>query len=144
MPDGSYDMSRLHIDPQALSESATRLSGLAEEVGESVLRASNAVSHLKLSWVSASAQEAQEFQDRWKRVMTQMFGDGHDAYGVLPVMAGGLKGVAIGFSQVEVGLEKFFNGLTEALHGSGGGGDSDSTPSDQGGPNSATTEDFPN
>ncbi|MFB7504392.1 MULTISPECIES: WXG100 family type VII secretion target [Streptomyces] len=145
MPDVSYDMSKLKIDPHALGDSSQRIDSLGKKVADAVVRINNVTSNLELSWVGKSAQEAQEFSDQWKKVMTHMFGDSDTkTNGVLPVMAGGLKGTAIGFSHTELGLWKFFNDLNNAMNSGGsGGGTPSSSPEDVDDMNSAVYENFP-
>ncbi|MFJ3756471.1 WXG100 family type VII secretion target [Streptomyces sp. NPDC090080] len=135
---GDYDIGGIKIDPSALGEDGKKLLALANELGDSVVRINNTVSDLKLAWVAESANEAQEFQDRWNRVMSQMFGDN----GVLVAMVGGIMSVAIGFSHLEIELESAFLKFADGLSSSSSGGDP--KPVDHTGPEFPITQDFPN
>ncbi|MFF7580967.1 WXG100 family type VII secretion target [Streptomyces sp. NPDC008061] len=139
MPEyGDYDIGVIKIDPSALGSDGEKLVSLANEMAESVIRINNAVGSLRLGWVSESANEAQEFQDRWNRVMAQMFGEN----GVLMAMVGGIMQVAAGFSHLEIELESAFLKFSEGLSSSSGG--DSGQPKDHMGPEFPFTQDYPN
>ncbi|WP_438306684.1 hypothetical protein ACSHXN_44570 (plasmid) [Streptomyces sp. HUAS TT11] len=143
MPDSvDYDISSIKIDPQALgTEGEKKLIPLANEIGEAVERINNTAAALKLGWVAPSAEEAHAFGERWTRVMKQMFGEKDGPIGVLPALAGGILGTAIGFSHLELELEKVFGDFSNELAVPSGG---DTGPSDHTGPDFPITQDFPN
>ncbi|WP_329295691.1 WXG100 family type VII secretion target [Streptomyces sp. NBC_01455] len=135
---GDYDIGVIKIDPAALGGEGKKLVSLVNEMGDSVVRINNTVAALQLGWVAQSADEAQEFQARWNRVMQQMFGDD----GVLVAMIGGLMKVAVGFSHLEIALEDAFHQFAQGLASSGGGGSE--MPKDHTGPEFPITQDYPN
>ncbi|MFF4243530.1 WXG100 family type VII secretion target [Streptomyces sp. NPDC001822] len=143
MPENAdYDISSLKIDPGPLGTEGERMLALAQEMGESITLINNTVADLVLGWVSPSAEEAHEFGNRWTRVMTQMFGQKDGAIGVLPAISGGVRGTAVGFSHVELELERaFVNFSNELAVPSGDGGNG---PSDHSGSEFPITQDFPN
>ncbi|WP_399936788.1 hypothetical protein ACGH52_00930 [Streptomyces sp. BBFR25] len=142
MPESAnYDAVTIKIDPPALGTEGTTLASLAGEIGESIMRVNNIAAGLRLGWVAPSATEAQEFGDRWTRVMTEMFGQEGGRLGVLPAIAGGILGAAVGFSHLENELWWAFTNFSNEMAvptGDGGG------PSDHLGPEFPFTQDFPN
>ncbi|WP_327111239.1 hypothetical protein OG206_01270 [Streptomyces sp. NBC_01341] len=143
MPDNAdYDVSTLKVDPGPLGAEGERMLTLANEMGEAIIRINNTVADLTLGWVAPSAEEAHLFGERWIRVMTQMFGQKDGPTGVLPAMAGGVTGTAVGFSHVELELEAAFDNFSNELavpSGDGGTG-----PVDHTGSEFPITQDFPN
>ncbi|MEV6994320.1 WXG100 family type VII secretion target [Streptomyces sp. NPDC093228] len=140
MDTGDYDISTIKIDPSGLDAQGKKIVQLAREVAESIDRINRTLESLKLGWVSESADEAQEFSDRWIRVMREMFGENGGQIGVLAAMAGGISTAAIGFSHLETGLESSFTEFINKLASSGGdGGLTDHT-----GPAFPISQDYPN
>ncbi|WP_431949791.1 hypothetical protein [Actinacidiphila sp. bgisy167] len=146
-----YDASTIKIDPAPLGEEGRSLVSLAKEMADSISRINNTVASLKLGWVSPSADEAQDFANRWTNVMTNMFGEKDGAPGALPALAGGVMGTAVGFSHVEHTLWQAFNDFQLGMaSGGGGGGDgmdgsNDANfPRDHTGPDYPITTDYPN
>ncbi|MFE7751941.1 hypothetical protein [Streptomyces sp. NPDC057428] len=150
-----YDVSSIKIEPQALGSDSDKLIALANNVGDSVKRISDTVADLRVGWVSKSADEAQAFNDRWKHVMKQMFGEKDGETGVLPAMAGGILGTGVAFSHLELDLESAFRKFADALvHPQETGFDYSfggvtgkiiwPFPTDQTGPEHPITQDFPN
>ncbi|MEV5151376.1 hypothetical protein AB0K81_05390 [Streptomyces werraensis] len=136
-----YDISTIKIEPQALGTEGTKLAELAIAIGESIVRINNIAAGLKLGWVAASAEEAQEFGDRWARVMAQMFGEKDGQIGVLPAIAGGISGAAVAFSHLENELWWAFTDFSNELAVPSGG---NAGPTDHLGPEFPITQDFPN
>ncbi|MGY5029899.1 hypothetical protein ACWC9U_02725 [Streptomyces sp. 900116325] len=142
MPESvDYDISSIKIDPQALGAEGGSLMSFANEIGEAIVRINNTAAALKLGWVAPSADEAHEFGERWTRVMRQMFGEKDGQIGVLPALAGGILGTAVGFSHLELELESAFVNFSNELAVPSGG---DTGPSDHTGPGFPITQDFPN
>ncbi|WP_055588237.1 WXG100 family type VII secretion target [Peterkaempfera griseoplana] len=149
-----YDVSTIKIDPEPLGAEGKSLVQLAQEMGDAILRINNTAAGLKLGWVSPSADEAQDFANRWTKVMTDMFGEKDGATGALPALAGGVMGTAVGFSHVEHQLWQAFNDFQLGMAGGGvgvGGGDDglsgsgdDGYPKDHTGPDYPITTDYPN
>jgi hypothetical protein len=143
MPDSAdYDVSSIKIDPQVLGAEGKDLVALATEIGESIKRINDTAAALKLGWVAPSADEAHAFSERWVRVMKQMFGEEDGPIGVLPALAGGILGTAVGFSHLEVELEKAFIDFSNEL--AVPSGDGNAGPTDHTGPDFPITQDFPN
>lgn len=141
MPEGAdYDISSIQIDPHELGTEGDNLVALAGAIGESIVRINQTAAALKLGWVAPSAEQAHEFSERWTRVMRQMFGDQVGEIGVLPALAGGILGTAIGFSHVELELESAFIHMSNELAVPSGGG---TGPTDHTGPEFPITQDFP-
>ncbi|MFC5204629.1 hypothetical protein [Streptomyces kaempferi] len=133
---GDYDISVLKIDPHELSSEGDVLLSLANEMADSATRIFDAFAGLRLGWVSESADEAQAFEAHTDQVMKQMFGEN----GVLAAIVGGVKGVSIGFSNLEIALEKAFLEFSTGLAAPGSG----SGPTDQMGTDFPINQDFPN
>lgn len=136
-----YDISSIKIDPQALGTEGGKLVSLANEIGDAIVRINNTAAALKLGWVAPSADEAHEFGERWTRVMRQMFGEKDGPLGVLPAIAGGVLGTAVGFSHLELELESAFVNFSNELSVPSGG---DGGPKDHVGPEFPIQQDFPN
>jgi uncharacterized protein YukE len=142
----SYDSASLTVEPQDICDSATALVRHSDEVAASLTRISNTVTALELGWAGKSADEAQQFNERWDHVMGELFGPrDHPEQGVLNVMAGGIKAAAVGFSQTEVALEQVFKKFAEGLSGDGSSSGTPGSVPDRGdSDHSAVIEDFPN
>ncbi|SEG18836.1 hypothetical protein SAMN05216223_103556 [Actinacidiphila yanglinensis] len=136
-----YDVSTIRIDPHALGTGSAKLVSLANDVADAIKRVGDAVADLKLGWVSKSADEARAFNDRWNRVMKQMFGEKDGEIGILPAMAGGILATAVAYSNLEIELQSAFLKFSGGLADTGGDG---SQPSDHTGPDYPITQDYPN
>ena len=112
-------------------------------MSNSIKRINERVSHLRLSWVGTSQEEAHDFAARWDRVMTQLFGVENGPMGVLVAMAGGLKATAVGYSHTEIAIEWMFTSFSNELAvTSGDGGTPTSAPPDRTG--SPINQDYQN
>lgn len=135
-----YDASLIRVDPESLDREGEQLLLLAKDMSETIRRINALIFELRLGWIAASSEEVRAFFDRWDSVMTQMFGNDGDPIGVLPAISGGVKGTAVGFSQLEVELFWMFRNFSNELAvPSGGDG---SGPSDHIGPEFPITQDY--
>ncbi|MGW7572111.1 WXG100 family type VII secretion target [Streptomyces tendae] len=144
-----YNISTISLDPREIDGIAKALIAHANSVADTLEAIGNVAFELRLGWAGETAKEAKAFQDRWNAVMQQLFGSKkHPDSGVLNVMAGAVKKVAIGYSNTEMELEKAFRDFSNSLAGGGSGETPDKAPNDV--PtgldprDSAILEDFPN
>ncbi|WP_459185478.1 WXG100 family type VII secretion target [Streptomyces sp.] len=116
-----YDTAAIDIDTQQLAASAKVLQNLAQSVADHVTLIQNILSNLALSWAGTTQAEADSLTTQWNTVMTQLFGlpDGSQV-GVLNALASGTQGVAAGFAQTEVGIQKMFAQFSSGLNASSG------------------------
>jgi hypothetical protein len=126
-----YDSSgaSIKIDPDAVYQSATvTMPALGAEISDSVSRVVQIWNDLKLGWVGNTAQEAQDFNDRWSASIGQLFGAAGDpSTGILSKITAGVAMAGVNYGQAEDVVTNMFNQTSDALiWGSGSSGSSDS------------------
>jgi hypothetical protein len=121
-----YDhVGDFYVYPAEIKNDGNTLESLAKTVAQSLTNISNTLNDLKLGWAGKTAEEAQEFGDRWLRVATELFGtDDHPEYGVLNVIVNGVLDVGDMFAQIEGGIMGYFDDFKKSLDASGSGGSS--------------------
>lgn len=82
----------------------------------------NTLQGLNLGWAGTTAQEAKDFGDRWTAVAEELFGTKDNPQsGALNIVLDGVYTVGALFAGAEAGLRDFFNNMTAAIEGGGGG-----------------------
>lgn len=116
-----YDVSSIKVDPNGLTKHSDTLTNLSSEVSSLVNQMQNSLATLVLLWAGKTADESQQFYNRWDGVMDELFGtqDKNDKNpshaGVLNVMSGHLKNVSDAFSAIESGLAGGFKALSDDM-----------------------------
>jgi hypothetical protein len=132
----SYDSAGINIkvDPDSIFNSATLIiPDLGQYISDSVNRVVQIWNDLKLGWVGDTAQEAQDFNDRWSESIRELFGTGADSTsGILSQIAGGIAMASVNYGQAEDVVTTMFTQTADALGSGGGSGDpvSDGSKSD--------------
>jgi WXG100 family type VII secretion target len=112
-----YDaVKNIHVEPDTLKTIADTLTQHAQDVASSIGNITNTLTDLQLGWAGQSAQEAEDFDNRWVQVMTELFGTKNDpSKGVLNAIVDGLLTARAGFSTTEQALKGMFHNFTDAL-----------------------------
>jgi uncharacterized protein YukE len=121
-----YDVtSTFTVDPNALQQHAVNLKNYGQAVSDSLKRINDIWDGLKLGWMGKTADEAQDFINRWNAVMQELFGsEKHPEQGVLNAIAVGVATVAANMAFTEHTLFDSFRQFQHSLQGDG------SAPSD--------------
>jgi uncharacterized protein YukE len=126
-----YDNAVIMADPQGLADHAKNLHTHADDVAQSVKNIVDALFHLRLGWVGKTSDEAQEFNDRWSKVMKDLFGTEQDpSHGVLNAMAMGVQNASQAYDGAEDVLIKMFDQFSIGSSSSAGGGGPNAAASD--------------
>ena len=123
LPGVNYNTSSFSINPDEVKKRADEILVLAKDIVDSLNNINDTLSALKMGWAGATADEAQDFGNRWNSVMTELFGDkDHPEKGVLNVIVGGLDAVRWNYAWCEDGVFQMFHkwGL-DMMEGSSGG-----------------------
>jgi len=123
LADPNYDSATVRVDPQTVDDCAIVLQSAAQEMVNLLEDINTTLSNLALGWAGQTADEAQEMNNAWTTVMTDLFGSSDQSHGtpdaaaegVIGVMLSGLTMVAAGFSQAEMGLVKMFQDFYSSL-----------------------------
>jgi hypothetical protein len=106
------------------------IPNLIEEFNASIKRIGDAWQGLKLGWVGHTATEAQDFNDRWSRVMNTLYGPDGAKYedlgpgeGVLAKIAMAVQIAASNLGRAEDDVVQMFSDVTAGLNEGGGGTD---------------------
>jgi hypothetical protein len=110
---GTYDNAGISIkvDPDSIFQLATdTIPSLGEDVANSIDRVVQIWNDLKIGWVGHTAQEAQDFNDRWTTSIGELFGgkDG-SAGGILAQIADGIAMAGSNYGQAEDVVTNMFN-----------------------------------
>ncbi|WP_030880910.1 WXG100 family type VII secretion target [Streptomyces varsoviensis] len=86
-----YDTSVISVSPSGLKTVGKELATLSGDVVKSLNTIHGALDGLKVSWQGKAASDADEVNEEWLRVMTELFGTKEDPHkGVLPALADGV------------------------------------------------------
>ncbi|KOG85063.1 WXG100 family type VII secretion target [Streptomyces varsoviensis] len=119
-----YDTSVISVSPSGLKTVGKELATLSGDVVKSLNTIHGALDGLKVSWQGKAASDADEVNEEWLRVMTELFGTKEDPHkGVLPALADGVGMAAYNFSTAEDGLADAFTKFREGLAEKTGGDD---------------------
>lgn len=125
----SYDNAgiTIKVDPDDIFKFATvAIPRLGEEVANSVGRIVQIWNDLKLGWVGDTAQEAQDFNDRWSSNIAELFGGkGGPGVGILDQIADGISMAASNYGGAEDVVTNMFSQTALSL---GQNGSSDAPP----------------
>ncbi|MCO6000324.1 WXG100 family type VII secretion target [Actinoallomurus rhizosphaericola] len=146
-----YDhVQNIAIGPSGMDTTATSLSKCAQEIADSITRIENALKSLTLNgWAGKTQQEADDFNNRWVKVMGDLFGSKDKPNdGVLNAMANGIYTAVKNYDEAEYGLvdvwKRFAGKLPKAGVESSVPTPSKDTPPDQLDTNkTAITADYP-
>lgn len=107
----------LKVDPNTLFGYATAdMPAEAESIAGSIGNIVNIWNDLKLGWAGTSADEAQDFSNRWNAAITKLFGTEDDPEsGAFPKIARAVGYAAINFGETEDVVAKMFASLSEGL-----------------------------
>jgi uncharacterized protein YukE len=108
-----YDVSVITVSPSGLNTIATNLVGLGQAISDSLVTINNTLSGLRVAWQGQAASDAEDLNQNWMRVMTELFGTEDDPdKGVLPALADGVAMASGNFSVTEVGVTSLFKRFT--------------------------------
>jgi uncharacterized protein YukE len=140
----NYDtgVSKVYVEPDTLGKIGNNLKQNAQDVASTINNIANTLSDLQLGWAGQTAQEAEDFGNRWTQVMTELFGTHDDpSKGVLNAIVVGLLTAQYGYSTTEQALVTMFNQFRDQL--AQGGGDTTTPPPNITDPNqTAVSETF--
>src|ERR1700730_14725153 len=105
------------IDPTAMwHDSSVELLNVAKQIGDSIENIIQIWDGLRLGWMGSSADEAQDFANRFNANLSHMFGSNADpSSGVLPRVATAVEGAAINFGVTEDTVWRMFESLNSGL-----------------------------
>ncbi|MDN3357277.1 hypothetical protein [Actinomadura sp. DC4] len=125
MPDSLADYDSVQtfiVSPRDILVHARNIESDSQVIADSLGVIVDALQSLNLGWAGKTAQEANDFGDRWTAVAKELFGtDDHPEDGALNIVLDGVYIVASLFAGAEQGLKDFFTDMTTALAGDGGG-----------------------
>jgi hypothetical protein len=118
---GAPGGATIMVDPDLIYQLATNnIPAYIGQVADSINRVVGIWNNLKVGWVGKTAQEAQDFNDRWVTSITDLFGTSADpGTGVLPKIAYGLSLAGMNYGEAEDVVTNMFKKLTAALQQSG-------------------------
>ncbi len=111
----------MSINSRELFNCAKKVEGYSDDIIAAFTTIGTAWKELKLGWTGTSSEESTKWQETYTVVWTDFFGeDGADKdknkkIGVLNQFAGGLKGAANGYAQVESNLKVAFEMFADEL-----------------------------
>ncbi len=120
----NYDDSGLlvRVDPNAMWQDKGDLHNQAQAIADSLSNIARVWEGLALGWVGASAEEAQDFNNRWNQALRRLFGTDDDPRsGALPNIAYAVALASINYAEHEDTVVKMFNSLTQGLSAPSGG-----------------------
>jgi hypothetical protein len=87
-----------------------------KEIADSVNRIVKTWNDLKIGWVGNTADEAQDFNDRWAASISELFGtDAEPAAGILSRIANGITMASVNYDAVEDVVTNMFKQTSSAL-----------------------------
>jgi uncharacterized protein YukE len=104
----------IRVDPTAMFAHATvDMPAEATVVADSINRINDIWQNLALGWVGTTADEAQDFNNRWNGAIVALFGSpAATGSGVLSEIAQAVGVAAINYGEAEDTIRKMFVGLT--------------------------------
>jgi hypothetical protein len=110
------------VSPSDILAHARNIEADSQSISDSLGTIVDTLQSLNLGWAGKTAEEANDFGDRWTAVAQELFGtDANPEKGALNIVLDGVYIVASLFAGAEQGLKDFFNNMTTALAGDGGG-----------------------
>lgn len=112
----------INVDPNALwTYGATDLPARMKTIGDAVGRIHDIWNGLKLGWAGTTADEAQDFADRWNVAVTTLFGSkAAPESSVLYKIAVAVQTASLNYATTEEEVSKMFLDFYRALPGGGG------------------------
>jgi hypothetical protein len=112
----------INVDPDALwMYGATDLPAQLKAIGDLVGRVHDIWNGLQLGWAGTTADEAQDFADRWNGAVTVLFGTQADPQSsVLYRIAVAVQTASLNYATTEEEVSKMFLDFYDALPGGGG------------------------
>jgi hypothetical protein len=112
------------VAPNDIVVHARIVEGHATSIAGSLSNIVTTLQDLNLGWAGKTAEEANDFGNRWTAVGKELFGThDHPEDGALNIVVDGMYIVAALFAGAEQGLKDFFNHMLTAVMAPGGGGD---------------------
>ncbi|MFB9835735.1 hypothetical protein [Actinoallomurus acaciae] len=113
------------VSPRDILVHARNIEAYSQSIADSLGTIVDTLQGLNLGWAGKTAEEANDFGDRWTAVAKELFGThDHPEKGALNIVLDGVYIVASLFAGAEQGLKDFFTNMTTALADTSGGGDS--------------------
>ena len=112
----------INVDPTSLWQyGKTDLPAETTTIGDSLNRINDTWKGLKLGWAGTTADEAQDFSDRWNAMITQLFGTkASPESSVLYRIAVAVQTASLNYATTEDEVLKMFKDFDTAMHSSGG------------------------
>jgi hypothetical protein len=123
-PPGNYNNTTISVEPDNIYYQATTvIPDCINTIQNSVLKIANAWRGLQLGWVGTTADQVEDFANRWQASIHQLFGtpaqEGSGAStGILPKIAGAVGLVGANFGNAEHAVVDMFNQISTG--GAGG------------------------
>lgn len=124
----NYDQVSVYsVDPATMKSKLDNMQSEVQNVQDYLQSVMDALSSLDFSWAGESADDANDFNNRWVHTMEQVWGtEEHPEIGVLNAILNGLGTAIDNYGSAESGLRDAFN---QMLQDFGGDGDGQPTPS---------------
>jgi hypothetical protein len=118
-----YDSANVLADPAGIDRIAVVCRAHGQVVADSIERINRTLHSLMLNgWKGKTQQEAQDFTDRWNKVMVDLFGSKENPKsGVFNAVVDGIHEAAGNHAKSEVGAEMIIKQFIKNIGGSGGG-----------------------
>jgi len=121
----NYDSAVLNIDLSAFPDYILDMTGLIDQISESVVVIMDAISNLTLGWAGDTAAEVTAFFDSWNAAVNVLFGNGDPnaslaESGTLNILASALTTAMLNYDQTETVLAQQFISFTQALTSASG------------------------
>jgi uncharacterized protein YukE len=125
----NYNSSTLRVDPGGLTSTLATLTTAIQGINDDISDIMTNLNALKLSWTGDSATVMNDYNARWYKAVTDLFGPEHNpGAGILNVLTSGLAQAVANYNACEQNVADMFNQFETALtKGTTGSG----TPVDQ-------------
>ena len=121
---GNYNSSSIGINVDQMSlwnYGKTDIPSIMEMLVASVDRIHTAWNGLKLGWAGTTADEAQDFNERWNAALAELFGSKeHPGQSVLSKIAVAVQTAAMNYAVAEHGVLKMFDSFYSSIIEPGG------------------------
>jgi uncharacterized protein YukE len=116
----NWDASTISIDMNTMNEIAQSVLASSTNINNDLGDIINALSSLPISWTGGSATLADEFNTRWSKATTALYGtQGDPGSGILNIITSGLAEAANNYSQGEGAIKYMFSQFTSTGSSSG-------------------------
>jgi uncharacterized protein YukE len=117
----NWDTANITVDPLLMKTSADAVNTAAEGIIDNLTTINNTLNALRLSWTGdgdGAAALANDFNQRWTDVMTDLFGTKNvDGSGILNILMNGVENAAVNYSHTERSVANMFYRFEAALEG---------------------------